>query len=95
VIVLVKPAASGFKTLLHTAARQQTNFSAFLFKHDTFFFCAMNTREALDSIYLCPCIGPVPTTATKVPSSPARALLLGASGPAAIMASSSRRVFIG
>jgi hypothetical protein len=40
----------------------------------------MNSRETLDSIYLCPCIGPVPTTATKVPSSPARALLPVASG---------------
>ena len=58
---------------------QQTNFSPFTRKHGTF-CCAMNTRETLDSIYLCPCIGPVPTRATKVPSSPARALLLGAIG---------------
>jgi hypothetical protein len=57
---------------------QQTIFSAFTSKHDAF-CCAMNSRETSNSIYLCPCIGPVPTTATKVPSSPARALLLGGS----------------
>jgi hypothetical protein len=40
----------------------------------------MNTREALDSIYLCPCIGPVPTwTSTETPGT-AKTLLLGASG---------------
>jgi hypothetical protein len=41
----------------------------------------MNTREISNSSQICSFIGPVPTTATEVPSSPARALLLlGASG---------------
>jgi hypothetical protein len=39
----------------------------------------LRTRRNSTSSELCPCIGPVPTTATKVPSSTARALLLGAS----------------
>jgi hypothetical protein len=42
----------------------------------------------LDSIYLCPCIGPVPTTATKVPSSTARALLPVASGSYGLLCTS-------
>ena len=45
---------------LMKSIRQQTNYSAFTRKHGTF-CCAMNTRETLDSIYLCPCISPLAT----------------------------------
>ena len=55
VIALIKPAASGFKNLLHTAANQ---FSAFTNKHGPF-CCAMNTRETSNSSQLCPCISPL------------------------------------
>jgi hypothetical protein len=73
---------------------QQTNFSAFTRKHGTF-CCAMNTRETLDFIYLCPCIGPVPTcTRTKNPSI-AIPPLSGASTDYGLFFSSSRRAFIG
>jgi hypothetical protein len=59
--------------------RQQTNVSAFLFKHGPL-WARYHPRENSTSSYLCPFIGPVPTSTTKVPSSTARALLLVAIG---------------
>jgi hypothetical protein len=67
--------------------RQQTNFSTSLFKHAT--LCArLKTRRNSTSSELCPCIGPVPTRATEVPSSTARALLPVASGSYGLLCTS-------
>jgi hypothetical protein len=77
VIVFIKLAASGDKLGLRG---QQIKFSAFSNKHEGTFWARYKSRETSDSIYLCPCIGPVPPSATKVPFSTARALLLVAIG---------------
>jgi hypothetical protein len=59
--------------------RQQTNFSAFLFKQGAL-WARLRTRRNSTSSELYPCIGPVPTwTSTENPGT-AKALLLVAIG---------------
>jgi hypothetical protein len=56
-------------------------------KHGTF-WARLRTRGPFGASWMCSCIGPVPTTATKVPSSPARALLPVASGSYGLLCTS-------
>jgi hypothetical protein len=74
VIVFMQTAPSAEQKRLHLA--QQTNFCSFNSKHSAFYW-RYNARRNSTSSYLCSCTSPVPTSARKLPSSTARALLPG------------------
>jgi hypothetical protein len=73
---------------------QEIKFSAFSNKHGPF-WARCSPRENSTSSYLCSCIGPLSASHRWATSSHPTTPLLVAWWPAAVMASSSRRVFIG